>query len=98
MFGKYQNRGIFIIQHQESKENIGFVMSWLPNPNERLGQLHWLCVKPGHQGKGIGRYLVSKVLRFFRDELCVPVVLLKTEKSRKNAIDLYKDFGFDCQM
>ena len=78
------------------KENIGFVMSWLPNPDEHLGQLHWLCVKPGHQGKGIGRYLVGKVLTYFRDENCIPVVFLKTEVFREKAIAFYKDFGFVC--
>ena len=97
MSGKYQSTGIFIVQHEASKENVGFVMSWLPSPSERLGQLHWLCVKPGHQDKGIGRYLVCKVLRYFRDEIFVPVVFLKTEKFRKNAINLYKHFGFFCQ-
>ena len=94
---KYQANGIFIVFHRASRENVGFIMSWLPNPSECVGQLHWLCVKPGHQGKGIGRYLVDRVLVYFKEKNGFDSVFLKTEVFRENAISMYLKFGFVCQ-
>ena len=64
--GKYWLEAVFVVQDATTKEYVGFVMSWLPKLGTKVGQLHWLCVKRGHRGKGIATCLVDQVMCFFK--------------------------------
>uniref|UniRef100_A0A7M5WSU5 N-acetyltransferase domain-containing protein n=1 Tax=Clytia hemisphaerica TaxID=252671 RepID=A0A7M5WSU5_9CNID len=91
--GKYWREGVFIIQDTNTKEYVDYIMSWLPKLDVKVGQLHWLCVKPGHRDKGIATCLINQVLCFFKEKN-FESVYLKTETFRDKAISLYKRFGF----
>jgi GNAT superfamily N-acetyltransferase len=59
----------------------------------RWGRVHWVAVRPGHQGKGIARGLMSHVMdrmRQWHDK-----AWLSTSSTRLKAIRIYLDFGFE---
>ena len=58
----------------------------------RITTLHWLKVKKGYEDRGIGRALLTRVLREKRED-GLPV-FLHTQPSSFRAIKLYTDFGF----
>ena len=58
----------------------------------RIHTLHWLKVKKEYEGRGIGRALLSRLLRGPGDEDCP--VYLHTQPESCRAIKLYTDFGF----
>lgn len=58
----------------------------------RITTLHWLKVKKGYEGRGIGRALLTRVLGVGRKD-SLPV-FLHTQPSSFRAIKLYTDFGF----
>ena len=38
---------------------VATVMAWMFEENSvRYGRVHWVCVDPAHQGKGLGRAIV----------------------------------------
>ena len=58
----------------------------------KINTLHWLKVKKGCEGSGIGRALITKLLSEL-GENDFPVYL-HTQPSSNRAIKLYTDFGF----
>lgn len=59
---------------------------------DAFNAIHWFKVLKGHEGKGIGRALLSIVMRRFGSEDCP--VYLHTQPGSFRAIKLYSDFGF----
>ncbi|HEX5828279.1 MAG TPA: GNAT family N-acetyltransferase [Candidatus Limnocylindrales bacterium] len=70
---------------------VGTCMLW--DAYGRLPTIHWLKVMPALEGKGIGRALLSAVLRDL-DPGAYPVYL-HTQPESARAVALYTDFGFD---
>lgn len=75
-------------------QDVGTISAWW-NPDFRgkaWGQLHWLAVRPAHQGKGLARAGTAVVVR----ELAQwhPRAYLGTHAKRLGAIHLYLQFGF----
>jgi len=54
--------------------------------------IHWFKTKKSHEGKGLGRALLSEVMRTLKAD-DYPVYL-HTQTSSHRAIKLYTDFGF----
>jgi GNAT superfamily N-acetyltransferase len=82
-------------------EKIATVTAWYGvHRGERLGRLHWLAVRPDHQGKGLGKVLVARVLKIFSELEHNKMIYLTTQSWSYKAIGLYKSFGFkpcyDC--
>lgn len=62
---------------------------------KRYPWVSWVAVMPGHQGKGLGKALVSKGM-----ELCLEIegeqdVYLKTQTPSYKAVNIYRAHGFD---
>lgn len=82
------DRCIFVCDEQDVP--IGTCFVW--KAYGQINTLHWLKVKPEFEGLGIGRALLTEVLRPLTPE-DYPV-FLHTHPSCYRAIKLYADFGF----
>lgn len=58
-----------------------------------LGQVHWVAVRRDHQGRGLARPLISKVLERMK-ELGCSRAMLTTQTTTWVACKLYLDYGF----
>lgn len=92
-YGEFPTDGAFIAYSTITDEYVGICFTWLPKPDPNYGTLNWLCVKPNHQNKGIGKYLAFKVISYIKD-LGMESVFLTTENIRTKAIKMYKKFDF----
>ena len=57
------------------------------------GRVHWLAVDARHQGRGLGKVLLSAVCHRLV-ELGHTSAYLTTSRARPNAVALYRAFGF----
>jgi len=64
-----------------------------PLSEEGLGQVHWVAVRRDHQGRGLARPLISRVLERMRELDCTRA-MLTTQTTSWVACRLYLDFGF----
>lgn len=81
------------------KDNAGTIvaaaMLWNGNHfGKTLQRLHWLAVADEHQGKGIGRALVTRVLELFQELKYEGSIYLTTQTWSYPAIAIYLQFGF----
>lgn len=60
---------------------------------QKFGRIHWIAVRPEHQGRGLGRILLSQVCLRLRD-LRHSNAYLITSSARLPALRLYLSFGF----
>lgn len=74
----------------ENDTPIGTCFLW--NAYGKINTLHWFRVLPEYEGKGIGRALLTRVLRPLAQQ-DLPV-FIHTHPSSFRAIKLYTDFGF----
>ena len=74
----------------ETDQPVGTCFLW--KAYGRILTLHWLRVLPAYEGRGLGRALLSEVLRPAADAACP--VFLHTHPANARAIHLYCDLGF----
>lgn len=87
-----RERSFFI--ETETGEVIGTASAWF-NPDfegEPYGRVHWVAIVPEHQGKGLARPLLSRVME--RLAQSHNKAYLITSSARIPAIHLYLKFGF----
>jgi len=82
---EFYNRCIFVCDSNDNPVATG--IPW--RAYGRINVLDWVMVTPGHEGKGLGRVLVSELL----NRLECPIYL-HTQPTSIRAIKLYSDFGF----
>jgi TP901 family phage tail tape measure protein len=75
----------------EKDRQIGTCFIW--KAYGKINTIHWYKVLKEYEGQGIGRALLSAVMKDLRDD-DFPVYL-HTQPSSYRAIKLYSDFGFD---
>ena len=66
----------------------------MPTENELIYELTKMAVKPKHRNKGIGKKLLNKCIEFSNYNGNKSIILYSNKKL-KNAIHLYKLFGFE---
>lgn len=93
--GVYQDKGDLFFQKclfacDEQDTPVGTCFIW--KAYETVSTLHWLKVVQSHEGKGLGRALLSIVMKDLPQQ-DYPVYL-HTQPSSFRAIKLYSDFGF----
>jgi GNAT superfamily N-acetyltransferase len=86
---EFHARTLFAVDSDDRP--VGTCMLW--DAYGRLPTIHWLKVVAPLEGRGIGRALLSAVLRDL-DPAAYPVYL-HTQPESARAIALYTDFGFD---
>jgi GNAT superfamily N-acetyltransferase len=74
---------------------VGVAAAWFGDEGSaaRLGRLHWVAIHPAHQGQGLAKPLLHRVLVAMR-ELGHVGAVLTTSTARIPAITLYLRFGF----
>lgn len=79
----------------ERRLAVGVISAWRwPELRDGLwGRIHWVAVRRSHQGRGIGRGMLSYALE--RLAQWHTKAILWTASRRLPAINLYLDFGFE---
>jgi GNAT superfamily N-acetyltransferase len=87
-----EERCLFV--EAEDGEAVGTAMAWYGSllPGGVAGRLHWVGVRKEHQGRGIGRALVSRAMALLSPHY--DRVYLTTQRRSSVAIKIYVDFGF----
>lgn len=80
---------LFVCDHRDFP--IGTCFAW--KAYEKITTIHWLKVRKEYEGMGLGRALLSIVMKEIQKE-DYPV-FLHTQPGSFRAIKLYSDFGFD---
>lgn len=77
---------------------VGTATGWIPaaGRDSREGRLHWVAVSPGHQRRGLGRYLTETACARLR-ELGTASAYLTTGSQNVAAVQLYLGLGFRPQ-
>lgn len=87
--------GVFVAR--SDSKIIGFVAgdsNWFSKREQkRVGGIHEIVVLPEHQGMGVGRALMERVLDYFRSKGLELAELWVGDKNHK-AIEFYKKLGF----
>ena len=77
---------------------VGTAIAWEHDPRSPgVRALHWVAVRPEHQGKGLGRALCQTAMTLFRREDNSKPVYLHTQPWSWKAILLYISLGFKLQ-
>ena len=87
------HRCVFVVA--PSGEKVATTMAWWGyNGIKRVPWIHWVAVKPGYQGKGLGKAVVSHALRRLLDIEGDRDVYLKTQTWSHKAVEIYEKVGF----
>jgi GNAT superfamily N-acetyltransferase len=73
---------------------IGTISAWYSREfrGQDYGRIHWFAIRPGHQGRGLGRAALSYAMQRLAE--WHERAWLATSTGRLAAIKLYLDFGF----
>ncbi|MCG3198624.1 MAG: Mycothiol acetyltransferase [bacterium] len=88
----FRSRGFFLIG--PNGETVGTASAWYDNEfeGETWGRVHWVAIRPEHQGKGLSKPLLARVLHRLAEDHSK--CYLVTSSARIPAISLYLRFGF----
>jgi RimJ/RimL family protein N-acetyltransferase len=80
--------------YNEKEEIIGTVTGWEDSDFFRTptGRMHWLCVRPDYQNRGLAKPLITAALNEISRHR--RIIYLTTRPVNFPAIKLYLDFGF----
>lgn len=87
----YEYHGRTTLVAESNGRIVGFVLGFKHTPLE--GRVFWLAVRPGYQGIGVGRRLLSTILSIFR-RMGALSATLEVRVSNKKAQSLYSIMGF----
>ena len=76
------------------EDKIIATVALMPTENELIYELTKMAVKPKYRNKGIGKKLLNKCIEFSNYNGYESIILYSNKKL-KNAIHLYKLFGFE---
>ena len=85
---KFFEKCLFVVDKDDTP--VGTCFSW--KSYDKITTIGWYKVKKQHEGKGIGRALLTEVMRSI--SISDYPMLLHTQPSSDRAIKLYSDFGF----
>lgn len=88
-------RRCLFIEDKKRKKIATLTIWWEYIGTRRFPWVSWVAVMPNHQGKRLGKALVSKGM-----EMCLEIegesdVYLKTQTPSYKAVNIYKEQGFD---
>lgn len=80
-----------------SGDKVGTCSAWWKEaPNgHRYPLVHWVAVKPGYQGKGIAKAMMSQTLQVLQNLEDTSPIYLHTQTWSHAAVRLYQKLGFE---
>jgi GNAT superfamily N-acetyltransferase len=86
-------RGIYIVA--PNGERIGTSTAWWDYDGQRrIPIVHWVAVKPGFQGLGLGKAIIAETLRLMCAVDGDVTFYLRTQTASHKAVGLYEQAGF----
>lgn len=92
-FIKLCERMVFIVDNKDKVVGTGCVWGGKMF-GEEFQRLHWIAVSPEHQGKGIAKALVSKLLDIYNELGYNGYIHLTSQTWSYKALNIYMEFGF----
>lgn len=91
---EFKRRCVFL--RDEGGEFVGTTTGWYGNllSEEDMPRIHWVAIKPEHQGKGLAKALLTKSFDILKEIHCQGKVYLTTQTWSYKAINMYLQFGF----
>lgn len=90
-------RRTLFVQREDGKKVGTFTAWWNYNGKRRHPFMHWVAVKPSHQGLGIGKALVAKGVQLMVELEGDCEMYIPTQTWSHRAIRLYRWAGFDFE-
>ena len=84
------------VQVKDTRENlVGVATLWKGNTfGENWQRVHWVAVHPDHQGKGLAKCILARMLELYKEIGCNTPVYLTTQTKTYRAVRIYKQMGF----
>lgn len=74
---------------------VGAATLWTGNTFGQIWQrVHWVAVHPDHQGKGLAKCMLSRMLALYGKLGCDTPIYLTTQTKTYRAVRIYKQMGF----
>lgn len=74
---------------------VGAATLWMGDTfGETWQRVHWVAVHPDHQGKGIAKCMIARVLELYKELGCDTPIYLTTQTKTYRAVRLYAQMGF----
>jgi ribosomal protein S18 acetylase RimI-like enzyme len=89
--GQFLPSASFVVRPLNSTQPIAMILT--STVAERVGHTTQICVMPGHQGHGLGRYLMEKSIEALRQQKFDSLSLTVTSVNQR-AVELYEHLGF----
>lgn len=88
------------VQVKDAQDNlVGVATLWMGDTfGERWQRVHWVAVHPDHQGKGLAKCMIAKMLQIYHELGCDTPIYLTTQTKTYRAIRIYKQMGFTPYM
>jgi GNAT superfamily N-acetyltransferase len=92
-FSQMCDRMVFVLD--DKGELVGTGSVWCGKTfGKELQRLHWIAVSPEHQGKGIAKAIVSKLLTIYNELGYSGYIYLTSQTWSYKALYIYMQFGF----
>ena len=84
------------MQVKDAQDNlVGVATLWMGDTFGSLWErVHWVAVHPDHQGKGLAKCMVARMLQLYRELGCETPVYLTSQTKSYRAVRIYKQMGF----
>lgn len=74
---------------------VGAATLWIGDTFGELWQrVHWVAVHPDHQGKGLAKCMIARMLQLYDELACDTPIYLTTQTKTYRAVRVYKQMGF----
>ena len=84
------------VQVKDAQENlVGVATLWMGDTFGGIWQrVHWVAVHPDHQGKGLAKCMMARILELYGELACATPIYLTTQTKTYRAVRIYKQMGF----
>ena len=83
----------------EAGSLVGVATLWMGDTFGEVWQrVHWVAVHPDHQGKGLAKCLIARMLQLYGELNCDTPIYLTTQTKTYRAVRVYGQMGFTSYM
>lgn len=84
-----------ILVKTEDNRLVGAATLWMGDTfGETWQRVHWVAVHPAHQGKGLAKCMLSRMLQLYEELGCKAPIYLTTQTRTYRAARVYAQMGF----